>query len=816
MTIITPKSEILKKATGRVLFARALEPRFMLDGAAAATVVEAAAPTEAPAADRGNQGEAQALVDSLAPAADNSESAANDCCTEIAFVDAGVENYEALIAGLPNGVEVIVLDANSDGIAQISAALEGRTGIEAIHILSHGNDGTAILGNAVLSNATIDGYASQIASWGEALVAKLAQLSGADIAASTDLTGAADKGGDWTLEHTTGVIEAANTVNAVSMAAFNDTLATVDTFSFSQTLNTSGGAATSSVNNPISIIGGEREITITPTAGTTSSIDINNTNAGQATFANGSVAESTVEILYDGVGTGGFAATDFTANSAGPSHDRFLFSINFADFTTNLTMEVTSAGGTSSATTGSPAPLISAVGSPFAMLYSSFAVTAGAGADFTALTSVKLTFATTVAATDLRFDFLATSDTTTIPPDPPGPPPTYTPPTDDPPPASPPPTSDSPVLNFEQQNPVSGDSDTRFPPLDPRTLSDPVPDYGTIGLHVGHSVNGWDASIHAQYDGNTTDIKSGIGSGEEFSLKNAVTGNQDANVNDAIFGTGGFGDSPNPGQATAEQQAAALNQIAPAAGSGDDNGQMLDPTTAQEFLSTGTNLPSLPANDVQVQTQVFSIGAGGQVQQLSGSDAAAARLNVIAPASGGDTGRSFDINNINSAFNNLAPTNSNNTGPAERFGLSNGGITRQQGSGGDSFLQRVDPVNRPTGQLLNPAEERALLGLDRRTPGQDSLQPRPTERFFLFQNGNIQGQSNDSGQQWSPSENLLNRDVDGNTQPLIGSGGLSSLESDVGLGVPGLSMQLDSEAQAFDERRAELLASLDTTEAVAA
>ena len=40
-----------------------------------------------------------------------------------------------------DGREVIILNLEDDGLAQMAAALSGRTGIEALHIISHGADG---------------------------------------------------------------------------------------------------------------------------------------------------------------------------------------------------------------------------------------------------------------------------------------------------------------------------------------------------------------------------------------------------------------------------------------------------------------------------------------------------------------------------------------------------------------------------------------------------------------------------------------------------------------------------------------------------
>lgn len=190
---------------------------------------------------------------------------------------------------------------------------------------------------------------------------------------------------------------------------------TIDSYDAFQGLNTSGGASSSSVSDG-SILGTEREISITPISGTASSVTVNSgTNPGQISFANGVGSQSSVEILYDGVGTGGFAATDFTSGGA---DDRFLFNVKFADFTMNLTMEVTSAGGAvSEVSIGTPAPAFGDI--PFGILYSSFTTQAGASgaADFSAIESLKMTFDTTVALTDLRLDFLSTADVTEIPPE---------------------------------------------------------------------------------------------------------------------------------------------------------------------------------------------------------------------------------------------------------------------------------------------------------------------------------------------------------------------------------------------------------------
>ncbi|QZZ19176.1 DUF4347 domain-containing protein [Leptothermofonsia sichuanensis E412] len=102
--------------------------------------------------------------------------------------------------------------------------------ISSIHIVSHGEAGGIRLGSDWLNLNSLQTYASQLQSWGTALtedadillygcnvaegelgqafVQIMSQLTGADIAASSNLTGSAALGGDWVLEVNTGNIEA--------------------------------------------------------------------------------------------------------------------------------------------------------------------------------------------------------------------------------------------------------------------------------------------------------------------------------------------------------------------------------------------------------------------------------------------------------------------------------------------------------------------------------------------------------------------------------------------------------------------------------
>jgi hypothetical protein len=165
-----------------------------------------------------------AEVGAMVPGASVAAPAAS--ATEIVFVDPGVTDPQSLMQGLRTGVEFVMLDGSQDGIAQISAYLQGKSGIQAIHLVGHGRAGEIYLGSSVLGNGTLSSYAGELAQIGGALTSdgdilvygcetaqgeqgeqflqQLAQLTSADVAGSNDITGAANLGGDWDLEVSTG------------------------------------------------------------------------------------------------------------------------------------------------------------------------------------------------------------------------------------------------------------------------------------------------------------------------------------------------------------------------------------------------------------------------------------------------------------------------------------------------------------------------------------------------------------------------------------------------------------------------------------
>ncbi|WP_413614989.1 Ig-like domain-containing protein [Halomonas cupida] len=242
---VSPTDKPLKKERSALLL-RALEPRMLLDAAGAITASKAASdvatdhhdqtppPAVAPTTDL-MRALGMQQAERSAPSDQRTESAHDGGVTtphDIYFIDAAVEESSELVKDLPPGAEVHILDAHRDGVEQIAEVVGNRKGIDAIHILGHGHEGSLQLGNGILDSASVEAqYRDELAiiksalsdsadlliygcdfagnEVGRQLADQLAFITGADVAASTDYTGTASKGGDWDLEYQRGDINAA-------------------------------------------------------------------------------------------------------------------------------------------------------------------------------------------------------------------------------------------------------------------------------------------------------------------------------------------------------------------------------------------------------------------------------------------------------------------------------------------------------------------------------------------------------------------------------------------------------------------------------
>ena len=233
-----------------------LEPRILLDAAAVATVADTTA-------DLDQQNELHNLIqtaivrDPQTEARNNNPGSANTAAgtfqlevrpvatdgepvtlsaeiesSALVVIDTSIHGYEDLLADLEPDIDILLIDRNENGLQKLADYVEGRDDISSIHILSHGAEGEFTLGSVTINADNIDQHAELLGQIGESLtengdlllygcnvaddgtsiefVNKVADYTEADVAVSTNLTGAAALGGDWDLEHTIGQIDAAN------------------------------------------------------------------------------------------------------------------------------------------------------------------------------------------------------------------------------------------------------------------------------------------------------------------------------------------------------------------------------------------------------------------------------------------------------------------------------------------------------------------------------------------------------------------------------------------------------------------------------
>ncbi len=152
---------------------------------------------------------------------------------QIFFVDSSVAGSDELKSALElsvgEGSKVFVLENNSDAFKQMDAALASLSEpASAVHVYAHGAAGSVTLGGRNVDQAVLDesaaildkigGYLTEDAdillyscntaqgAAGQRFIERLAALTRADVAGSTDVTGEA---GNWVLEYATGPVETA-------------------------------------------------------------------------------------------------------------------------------------------------------------------------------------------------------------------------------------------------------------------------------------------------------------------------------------------------------------------------------------------------------------------------------------------------------------------------------------------------------------------------------------------------------------------------------------------------------------------------------
>ena len=196
--------------------------------------------------------------------------------THLVVIDRDVENHAAIKAAIESRTDgvwtVHVLDNSHDPIGSISTLLNSHSNIDALHLITHGQDGELSFSGRTIDNMSLLQQADDVSIWnqslskgadilvygcdiaasdtGKAMVDSLAHLTGANVAASDDATGHTIDNADWMLEYHVGTVDSAS----VFMDAVQDELVSTLGDYFVTTTNETGPG---SLSQAISDINGD-------------------------------------------------------------------------------------------------------------------------------------------------------------------------------------------------------------------------------------------------------------------------------------------------------------------------------------------------------------------------------------------------------------------------------------------------------------------------------------------------------------------------------------------------------------------------------
>ncbi|MGB0562250.1 MAG: DUF4347 domain-containing protein [Spirulinaceae cyanobacterium] len=227
----------------------------------------------------------------------------------LSVIDSRADNPYFLLYGGAEGTISRIVTRNEDGIELIATELadiaEQGGQVDAVSITAEGHEGNFWLGSAWITHESVQDYSDQLATWGAALTESadlllyscftalgdtgtalmnsLANLTGTDVAASTNATGSANYGGDWALESSAGNIEAGNPFDSETIDAWDGKLATL-------TVTNANDAGAGSLR---------QRIETDATAGDMITFD----TARTVTLTSGAIAWATNSLTLDGNGS---------------------------------------------------------------------------------------------------------------------------------------------------------------------------------------------------------------------------------------------------------------------------------------------------------------------------------------------------------------------------------------------------------------------------------------------------------------------------------------------------------------------------------
>lgn len=152
-----------------------LEPRLMFDGAAVETVDIADGVSEVEqnyilkSLDENNQAKiTESLLKAIQQDAEHVQTDYSQF-KEVVIIDANVKDPHILLESISRDAAVEIILPNQNGVDAIADILQKYQNLDAVHIISHGEQAELSLGNIIFNSNNIGSYQLQLAQWGSAL-----------------------------------------------------------------------------------------------------------------------------------------------------------------------------------------------------------------------------------------------------------------------------------------------------------------------------------------------------------------------------------------------------------------------------------------------------------------------------------------------------------------------------------------------------------------------------------------------------------------------------------------------------------------------
>ncbi len=165
----------------------------------------------------------------------------------IVFIDSAMDDIDSWSDSIPKSAELVLIDADSDAIGQMTRVIENRCDVQSIHVISHGSEGVLQLGSQPMDIHELRTQRQQLQTWQAALtpdadiliygcsvanesagrqfLKELARWTNCDVAGSDNRTGATTLDADWNLEYQIGDIDSAIVISNSWRKQFAGTLA---------------------------------------------------------------------------------------------------------------------------------------------------------------------------------------------------------------------------------------------------------------------------------------------------------------------------------------------------------------------------------------------------------------------------------------------------------------------------------------------------------------------------------------------------------------------------------------------------------------